>query len=279
MFRKPPQSYIDSYVAAQGGSSLPTPLSGGLSPRSALTPRPGLAPRKGHRIFYELQDECPAEHAPDLNVVPEGQMLLLRSMLQFFCISQIAMCILVLTVARSGSRWHDHVSILFTHWANLLCVFAALCGLMGVCRKHRGLLLFFYINQLWSLSNVVSFFVMYMQSTAKSSSACTLMRRGDISARQAEEMQLDCGDGDMRKEVVVMVVLLLQLWISCFLAKMYSEKLQDSENDDKDKALIKFIWDRRVETWKQLRRFEDSVQRQFEELRGCLLSRSHGVTN
>ena len=44
--------------------------------------------------------------------------------------------------------------------ANGLAAFAAVCGFLGVFIKSRPALLFFYINQLWSLSNVCTFFVM-----------------------------------------------------------------------------------------------------------------------
>ena len=50
---------------------------------------------------------------------------------------------------------------------------------------------------------------------------------------------------------------------------------QDMLNDNDDHALVDFIWERRRETWVQLRRFEDVVQRQFEELRSSLVNR-HG---
>ena len=97
--------------------------------------------------------------------------------------------------------------------------------------------------------------------------------------------------------LVVLVALLTQLWVSCFLARTYSELLQDAANDADDKALVNFVWERRRETWvqarappprhhcgarivrerprarAQLRRFEDVVQRQFEELRSSLVNR------
>ena len=38
-------------------------------------------------------------------------------------------------------------------------------------------------------------------------------------------------------------------------------------------ALVDFVWHRRRELWVQLERFEDVVQRQFEELRVSLVHR------
>ena len=101
--------------------------------------------------------------------------------------------------------------------------------------------------------------------------------------------------------IVLLATLLAQLWFSCFMAKMYSEKIQDRENDASDKvcagvggwngwspdkseilripsvphlqALVDFVWHRRRELWVQLERFEDVVQRQFEELRVSLVHR------
>eukprot|EP00966_Prymnesium_polylepis_P026577 613229-Prymnesium_polylepis.1 len=54
---------------------------------------------------------------------------------------------------------------------------------------------------------------------------------------------------------------------------MYSEKIQDANNDQSDKATVDFVWHRRRELWVQLERFEDVVQRQFEELRVSLVHR------
>ena len=71
--------------------------------------------------------------------------------------------------------------------------------------------------------------------------------------------------------------MLAQLWASCFFAKTYSEMLQDQENDEQDRALIKFVWQRRGETWSKLERFEDLVQRQFEELRMSLVAHAHAA--
>ena len=73
--------------------------------------------------------------------------------------------------------------------------------------------------------------------------------------------------------IVTLATLLGQLWFSCFLSKMYSEKIQDRANDASDKALVDFVWHRRRELWVQLERFEDVVQRQFEELRVSLVHR------
>ena len=46
-------------------------------------------------------------------------------------------------------------------------------------------------------------------------------------------------------------------------------------HDEDDRQLVDFIWDRRRETWLHLRRFEDVVQRQFEELRMSLVAHAH----
>ena len=112
--------------------------------------------------------------------------------------------------------------------------------------------------------------------------------------------------------IVTLVTLLLQLWLSSFVSKMYSERIQDRMNDLNDKELVNFVWNRRRETWvqvegctshtvvdyhvsnpshlarhadafasshhavwphSQLERFEDVVQRQFEELRVSLVHR------
>ncbi|EOD16286.1 hypothetical protein EMIHUDRAFT_210626 [Emiliania huxleyi CCMP1516] len=139
----------------------------------------------------------------------------------------------------------------------------------------HGALTFFYINQLWSLSNVCTFFVMYFSSYEQQLTACRLLERGDIDAVEARARELGCDGIEARHHTLlgVMGTLLIQLWISCYLARTYSETLQDLANDADDAALVQFVWARRRETWQQLRRFEDVVGRQFEELRASLVSK------
>lgn len=72
-----------------------------------------------------------------------------------------------------------------------------------------------------------------------------------------------------------LLLLIVQLWAVCFLSKIYSEMLQDQSNDASDDALVEFVWQRRGETWAKLEKFEDVVQRQFEELRMSLVAHAH----
>ena len=146
---------------------------------------------------------------------------------------------------------------------------------MGVLVNNRSLLLFFYINQLFGLSNVCTIFLMQLDENSSAHAACMMVSRGEITQAQVEQQHLDCAAvEDFQGTVVTMMVLLLgQLWVSCLLAKTYMEMVQDLLNDNDDRALIDFIWERRRETWVQLRRFEDVVQRQFEELRSSLVNR------
>ena len=76
--------------------------------------------------------------------------------------------------------------------------------------------------------------------------------------------------------------MIVELWSVCFLSKTYAEMLQDHANDESDSALVDFVWQRRGETWAKLEKFEDVVQRQFEELRMSLVAHdarsSPGVT-
>jgi len=170
---------------------------------------------------------------------------------------------------------HDHVYELFTVGANALSALAALSGFLGVALESRGALLFFYINQLWSLSNVCTFFVMSMEAYEQQLTACRMLALGDMSADEAQSRELGCDGIEARHRMLlgVMGALLAQLWISCFLARTFSEMVQDMQSDDDDRQLVRFIWERRRETWQQLRRFEDVVQRQFEELRASLVSK------
>lgn len=51
--------------------------------------------------------------------------------------------------------------------------------------------------------------------------------------------------------------------------------LQDRANDEMDQQLINFVWQRRGEAWAKLEKFEDAVERQFEELRMSLVAHAH----
>ena len=158
--RMPSQLYVDNYIARRG--EPPSPRT------AAVTPRGGQA-RRAARIFYQLDEECPTHYYPKLKTVNPFFMRSVCVVLQLFCLSQILLSAAILYYARN---FHDSIEQLFAYGANLLCASAALCGLCGVCASNRSFLLFFYINQLWGLSNVCTFFVMYLESNEKNHAAC-----------------------------------------------------------------------------------------------------------
>jgi len=229
------------------------------------------AARKVTRLFHNLDEECPQQYYPDLHKVSPERVRRVRGALLCTCLAQLAECFYL----HKHSHMHDPVYELFTVGANALAALAAACGLFGLALRSRGALTFFYINQLWSLSNVCTFFVMYFSSYEQQLTACRLLERGDIDAVEARARELGCDGIEARHHTLlgVMGTLLIQLWISCYLARTYSETLQDLANDADDAALVQFVWARRRETWQQLRRFEDVVGRQFEELRASLVSK------
>lgn len=258
---------------ASRSDALPSPRVSpsvvGASSRSAAG---GPAPsRRAMRIFYPLEEECPAQYYPKLRTVDGRWMRLVRAALLVMCVMQLAASFYIY----KHSHMHDHVYELFTVGANALSALAALSGFLGVALESRGALLFFYINQLWSLSNVCTFFVMSMEAYEQQLTACRMLALGDMSADEAQSRELGCDGIEARHRMLlgVMGALLAQLWISCFLARTFSEMVQDMQSDDDDRQLVRFIWERRRETWQQLRRFEDVVQRQFEELRASLVSK------
>ena len=117
---------------------------------------------------------------------------------------------------------------------------------------------------------------MRLDDNSSSIASCDMFDRGELSQAQVEQMGLDCDEARSTQQavVVMMSLLLAQLWLTCLLSKTYMEMVQDHLNDSDDHSLIDFIWERRRETWIQLRRFEDVVQRQFEELRSSLVNRA-----
>mmetsp|Transcript_16442 Transcript_16442/g.33195 ORF Transcript_16442/g.33195 Transcript_16442/m.33195 type:complete len:299 (-) Transcript_16442:253-1149(-) len=263
--RKPSQSYVDNYIARSGATPAPR--------TAALTPRQGPA-RKAARIFYPLEDKCPVHYYPDLHLVNDVWMVRTRRALQLMCTMQVVMSVVLLLY--SGSL-HNEVDKTFTCATNLLGIFAAMLGFVGILLNYRTLLLFLYINELFGLSNVCTVFLMRLDDNHSSMVSCEMLDRGELSQAQVTEMGLDCDEvrSTQHAIVVMMSVLLAQLWLTCLLSKTYMEMVQDHLNDGDDHALIDFIWERRRETWIQLRRFEDVVQRQFEELRSSLVNR-HG---
>jgi len=264
--RKPSQLYVDNYIARSGTTPAPR--------TAALTPRQGPA-RKAARIFYPLEDKCPAHYYPDLHLVNDVWMLRTRRALQLMCTMQVVMSVVLLLY--SGSL-HNPIDKTFTFATNVLGIVSAVLGFVGVLLNYRTLLLFLYINELFGLSNVCTVFLMRLEDNSSSMTSCGMLDNGELSQAQVDQMGLDCDEVRSTQQAVVamMVVLLAQLWFTCVLSKTYMEMVQDHLNDSDDHSLIDFIWERRRETWIQLRRFEDVVQRQFEELRSSLVAR-HGA--
>ena len=80
------------------------------------------------------------------------------------CSPQVIFALSILYLTYALKLQHDRLNELFTYVFSSLCAFAALVGLVGTCFNSRPMLLFFYINQLWGLSNVGTFFVMDVES-------------------------------------------------------------------------------------------------------------------
>jgi len=231
------------------------------------------------RIFYQLEETCPSHYYPKLHEVDSHTMLFLRRLLLVLCFLQLVFALAILYVTYALKLQHDTLNETYTYVFASLCTFAAMCGLVGTCFNSRAMLLFFYINQLWGLSNVGTFFVMDLESNEQSYTACRLFADGELTLQQLQDSNLNCDALERSSSWMIgtLVTLLAQLWLSSFLAKMYSEKIQDRANDASDKALVDFVWHRRRELWVQLERFEDVVQRQFEELRVSLVHRQAQV--
>ena len=90
--RKPSQTYVNSYIARRADPASPAP--------SCLSPTPSSAPRgRSKRIFYQLEEACPAHYYPKLKEVDPHTMLLLRRLL-------VAMCMLQVGSARAVGQGH-----------------------------------------------------------------------------------------------------------------------------------------------------------------------------
>ena len=132
--RKPSQAYVDNMLRSSTNLNA--------APRTAaLTPRQGPA-RKAARIFYPLEDKCPAHYYPDLHLVNDVWMLWTRRALQLMCTMQVVMSVVLLLY--SGSL-HNAIDKTFTVATNVLGIVSAVLGFVGVLLNYRTLLLFLYI--------------------------------------------------------------------------------------------------------------------------------------
>ena len=261
--RKPSQQYMDSAAVRATASVL---VQGSVaSSRGAGRPR----------IFSALPVDCPSQYYPEMIFTSPDTMRAFRSWLLLLCTTQVAVALGMYYIVSATHVLHDPLSEMFTEAVAALCAIAACVGIVGVCASSRPMLLFFYINQLWGLANLSTFAVISLSSADQSSAACRLFREGELTRAQLADRGLDCDAVQRTTRHVSYAVgfLLLLLLASCFLAKAYSEKLQDKENDEQDRALVNFVWQRRRETWAKLEKFEDLVLRQFEDLQSALRSR------
>ena len=88
---------------------------------------------------------------------------------QVLCFLQAVFALAMLYFTYALNLQHDQLNETFTYVFTILCTIAAVCGLVGTCFNSRGMLLFFYINQLWGLSNVCTFFILEMEGMEQSS--------------------------------------------------------------------------------------------------------------
>lgn len=273
--RKPSQSYVDAYIARRGDA-----LAGGTGRTALATTTAGgdRAPSRSrqphHRIFYRLDKECPAQYYPDLHTVPAAATTVRRALL-LLCVVQLCIAFAVLYATAVSHYLHDYYAEMFTEAVAALCAFAACAGFVGVCTSSRPMLLILYVNQLWCLSNVSTYAVVHLTSEAQGAAACRLYRRGDLSEAQLEGLDCDDLEATTRYALIVLGALVSLLWVVCLLSRVYNEMLQDGANDAMDRQMVNFVWQRRGETWAKLEKFEDVVQRQFEELRMSLVAHAH----
>ena len=83
MLRKPSQVYVDHYIARRG--EPPSPRT------AAVTPRGGQA-RRAARIFYQLDEACPAHYYPKLKTVNPIFMRAVCIILQAMLTATLSAC-------------------------------------------------------------------------------------------------------------------------------------------------------------------------------------------
>ena len=108
----------------------------------------------------------------------------MRVLLLVLCVVQLVIAFAILYATAVTGYLHDPFHEVFTEGVASLCAFAACAGFVGVCASSRPMLLFLYINQLWSLSNVSTFAVIYLTTDEQSATACHLFATGELSRQQ-----------------------------------------------------------------------------------------------
>lgn len=268
--RKPSQAYVDSYIARR------TPVRTPTAAAAVATPVSEARSRSAPRIFYKLEKDCPPNYFSALHTV-SSSLRTIRAALLLLCIVQLLVAFSILYATAVTHYLHDPSAELFTEFIAALCAFAACVGFVGVLASSRNMLLVLYVNQLWSLSNVSTYAVIQLTSEEQGAAACALYETGELTAQQLADQGLDCDQlaRTARLSFLALLLLVCLLWGVCFLSKMYSEMLQDKANDEQDAELVNFVWRRRGETWAKLEKFEELVNRQFEELRMSLVAHAH----
>jgi hypothetical protein len=182
----PPPSLCRAGYIARRGDATPGPTTPGAD---ALGGRP--ATRTAPRIFYKLERNCPEHYYPKLHTT-SSSIRTMRVLLLVLCVVQLVVAFAILYAVAVPHFLHDPFHSLFAAGVAALCAFAACLGFVGVCASSRPMLLFLYINQLWSLSNVSTFAVIYITSDAQSDTACRLFATGELSRQQLVDRGLDC---------------------------------------------------------------------------------------
>lgn len=275
--KKPSQQYVDAYIARRGYYEAAACSTPPLSVPPLGGADAAVRGRHAPRIFYALDKECPPVYYSQLRQANPAVIRVLRLLLLLLCSTQAALSLALLYAASTTRVLHDSFSETFTEAVLSLCAFAALAGLVGVCARSRPMLLFFYINQLWSLANVTTFTLANLGDDAQVDVACRLYAKGELSLGQVRDRGLDC-DGQARLHAYLnwsLALLVGHLLVGCFFSKVYSNNLQDVEADEVNRGIVNFVWQRRGEIWSKLEKFEDIVQRQFEELRLSLVAHAH----
>ena len=258
--QKPSKQYVQNYIQARNSQQkFPTPTTNIRARNNLIT----------NKIFNPLDEQCPEQYFPKLREVSPLKLNRIRSILCALCLAQAALSYYV----HDSATLHDSAYQQFGELATILVAVAAACGILGAVFRSRALLLFSYVSQIWSLSNICTFFIMHIADHEQELSACRLLQLGDLPAEEASA-EIKCGDVDEKHRLILqsMSSMLLLLWAGSYFGRTLSELFQDERNDADDRALVNFVWQRRRETQTQLRQFEGQVLRQFEELREGLMS-------
>ena len=177
----------------------------------------------------------------------KGQWLLILSAAQFVTAAWLALR----SIGALFGGTADEKELLLVL---LLVASSAAMGLHGALTHARAALTGFFLTQVWALAQIVALWL----GRSKRSARRTVFCQTHASAE---------GDCEFEAlEVGGLLLGLLCMYVSLLASGSLSEALQDRREYDDNASLVRFTWLMNQKLLVGVRRFEDALNRNFEDL-------------